>query len=154
MQTKEDDVKAANDSLMNWGRAMVDSYLEHHLLIAPPPTSEGYRAPMVVYDEPEPIKTPVDLIDAKVSEHVIVAIGCEYGGFDVYRVLVKYYTRLVFCECTQEERLKRLSRHMRCSYPGARRMLNDAQILFWDRRQTIDGLMRQVANFDRKAYFR
>ena len=110
-------------------------------------------APMVVYDEPEPAKIPIDHLAGKISEHVIVSIGCEFGGLDSYRVIVRYYTRLAFCECTQEERLKRLSKHMHCSFPSAQRMLKDAQVLFWDRRQTLDGLMRQVANFDRKAYF-
>ena len=142
---QEYDQNDVDGDLRNWGRFMADQWIEHHLLIAPPPTSEGYIAPMVVYDDPEPVKMPIDHKSGRISEHIVVAIGCECGGFDSYRVLVHYYTRLIFHDCTQDERYSRLSRHMHTSFPGAQRMLTDAQWKFWDRKQTITGLMKVLA---------
>ena len=142
----EYDHKKTELDLRNWGRYTQDQWLVHHLLIAPPPTSEGYVAPVVAYDDPEPARMPIDHQAGRVAEHVIISIGCECGGFDSYRVIVRYYTRLIFHECTHEQRLKRLSKHMHTSFPGAERMLADAQWKFWDRKQTVDSLMKIVAN--------
>lgn len=133
--------KEAHESLMNWGRYCADNWLEHNLLHSILPTSEGYLAPVVAYDDPEPPRMPIDHHSGMIAEHVVVSIGCEVGGFDYYRALTKVYTRLVFVDCTQEERFKRLSKHLKCSYPGAERMLSDAQKIYWDRRQTMDGLI-------------
>ena len=135
-------LKDANIDLLNWGRFVNEAWLERNLLIDPPPTSEGYRAPSVAYDEPEPVKMPVDMWAGKVAEHVVVSIGCECGGFDSYRVLVHWYTRLVFAECTRDERYKRLSKQMHSSFKSAQRMHIDAQVKYWDRRLVIDGLMK------------
>ena len=134
---KDSDV---NHELTNWGRYVTDSWIHHHLLIAPPPTSEGYLAPVVAYDDPEPVRMPIDHDRAILTEWVIVSIGRENGGFDYYRVLVHWYTRLIFAECTQEERTKRLSKHMHTSFTGAHRMLTDARSIYADRMETIDGL--------------
>ena len=139
-QQKLRDEINVNHELTNWGRYVTDSWLQHHLMIAPPPTSEGYLAPVVAYDEPEPARIPIDHQRAILTEWVIVSIGREAGGFDYYRVLVHWYTRLVFAECTQEERTKRLSKHMHTSFSGAQRMLTDARAIYADRMETIDGL--------------
>ena len=137
-----DERKAADLSLRNWGRYVRDDWLNHHLLIVPPPTSEGYRTPISGYDEPDPVTMPIDHFQGRVSEHVIISIGCEPGGFDAYMVMVHWYTRLIFLEIQQAERLKRLSKHMHCSYDSAQRMLKDAQIRYWDRKKVLDGLLR------------
>jgi len=132
--------KEAHESLMNWGRFVQDSWLRHNLLHSILPTSEGYLAPVVAYDDPEPPRMPIDHRSGMIAEHVVVSIGCEPGGFDFYRTLVKFYTRLIFVDCTQEERFKRLSKHLHCSYQGANRILLDSRRIYWDRRQTMDGL--------------
>jgi hypothetical protein len=127
----------------HWGRYVRDDWLAHHLLYAPPPTSEGYLAPVVAYDDPEPAKIPIDEQRAKLTEWVIVhEIGVKPDGFDFFRVLVHWYTRLVFVECTQDERYKRLSKQMHTSFDGARRMLTDARTCYADRVATIDGLRK------------
>ena len=143
MEDSDDfDRKAAHEALMNWGRFVRDDWLRHHLLIAPPPTSEGYIAPVVAYDEPEPAKIPIDHIQGRLSEHVVVSIGGEPGGFDSYRVLVHWYTRLMFKDCRHSERFKLLSKHMHCAYPSALIMVRDAQARFWERKQILDGLAK------------
>ena len=136
------DYKAVNADLLNWGRYVHDGWLERNLLIMPPPTSDGYMAPVVAYDDPEPVKMPVDHWRGKISEHVVISLGCEVGGFDLYRVLVHWYTRLAFVECTQDDRYKRLSKQMHCSFQGAQRMHLDAQIRYWDLRQVMEGLLK------------
>ena len=142
MEKGRPELKEAHESLMNWGRFVHDSWLRHHLLIAPPPTSEGYVAPVVAYDDPEPPKIPIDHHQGQIAEHVVVSIGCEPGGFDHYRVLVRWYTGLVFADCRQAERFKRLSKTMHCAYPNAKIMLRDAQLRYWEQKQVIDGLLR------------
>ena len=137
-----DELKKAHESLMNWGRFVHDSWLRHHLLIAPPPTSEGYLAPVVAYDEPEPAKVPIDHRQGILAEHVVVSIGCEDGGFDSYRVLVRWYTSLVFVDCRQDERYKRLSKTMHCAYDSSPIMLKDAQGKYWERKRVLDGLLK------------
>jgi len=138
----EFDRKMTHDKLMNWGRAVHDGWLEHHLLVDPPPTSKGYLAPIVGYDEPDPPKVPVDEFDAMISEHVVVSIGCEQGGFFAFRVLVHWYTRLAFLDCTQDERFKRLSKHMKCGFQTATLMLDESQKRYFERRRVIDGLLK------------
>ena len=135
--------KEADLNLKNWGRYMRDDWLEHHLLIEPIPTGEGYVAPVVAYDDDnlEPAKIPVDHEQGKIAEHVITSIGCEIDGFDYYRVLIRWYTGLMFVDIQQAERYKRLSKHMHTSYLGAYRMLKEAQARFWDRKKVIDGLL-------------
>ena len=135
--------KEAHESLMNWGRFVRDGpWLRHHLLYTPPPTSEGYQAPVVAYDDPEPTRIPIDHHQGMIAEHVVVSIGCEPGGFDHYRVLVRWYTGLVFVDCRQAERYKRLSKTMHCAYASAEIMLKAAQLQYWDRKQDIDGLLK------------
>jgi hypothetical protein len=138
----EDDFKDANRTLMNWGRYVNDGWLEHNLLYTPPPTSEGYVAPAVGFDELEPAKIPVDGLCGMISEHVVVSIGCEPDGFDHYRALVAWYTKLAFVDCVNEERYKRLSKRLHCAYPTAEVLLKDAQARFWQSRQVLDGLLK------------
>ena len=150
----ETEAKDAELDLRNWGRFVFDGWLENNLLVTPPPTSEGYMAPVVAYDEPEAVKMPVDHWSGRVAEHVVVSIGCECGGFDNYRVLVHWYTRLIFLECTNEQRYKRLSKHMHTSFGGALRMHTDARVRYWDRRQVMDGLMKiyKMERFEEIAF--
>jgi len=138
----EDDEKQAEIDLRNWGRFMFDGWLDDNLLIQPPPTSEGYLAPIVGFDEPEPVKMPIDYWSGQIAEHVIVSIGGECGGFDSYVSLVHWYTRLIFVECTQRQRYKRLSKHMHCSFKGAKRIHVDARARYWDRRAVINDLIK------------
>ena len=137
-----DDFKDADNDLMNWGRSMRDSWLEHNLLIDPPPTSSGYLAPLVAYDDPEPVKSPIDEISAKVTEHVIISIGVEPEGFEHYVALVAWYTRLVFLECPQAERYKRLAKKIHCSYDASPVILMTAQVSYAARKRVLDGLMK------------
>ena len=142
------ELKDAHNSLMNWGRYVHDAWLDHHLLITPPPIAAQYIAPVVAYDEPEKPRIPLDELDGKLAEHVVVSIGCEPGGFEYFRVLVAWYTNLAFKEITQEERHKRLSKQMHCSFPAAQRMIEQARLMYWDRKKTLDKLYR-LCNYTR-----
>lgn len=131
-------MKETEQQLMNWGRYVKDNMASHGLLFSVLPTSEGYLAPIVAYDEPEPAKTPIDEIEGQITEDIVVKIGVEPGGFDSYRVLVHWYTRLMMHHheehLSRNESIKRLSKHMRCSFLGAERMLEDARNLYRTRR--------------------
>ena len=128
--------KEANERLQNWGRYVHDGWLHDTLLYTPPPTSEGYLAPLVAYDEPEPAVMPVDELDAQKTEDVVVFLGLRH--FDYYRVLVHWYPHLLIVrrETPHAECIKRLSKHMHCSFSSAERMLRDSVARFADMRQT------------------
>ena len=138
----EDDEKLAELDLRNWGRYVFDGWLDDNLLIKPPPTSEGYIAPIVGFDEPEPVKMPVDHRSGYIAEYVITCIRGECGGMDAYLSLVYWYTDLIFAQCTQKQRYKRLSKHMHTSYKGAKRIHTDARARYWDRRLVLDDLIK------------
>jgi len=126
-----------NDELMNWGRAMHDGWINDHLLVAPPPIFDHYRAPVVAYDENEPAKIPIDLTLAMHTESLIRKLG--YSHSDSKKVLVHWYTKLMQLRSdhlTHADRVKRLSKHMRCSYGAAERMQKDAVIRFANLRFT------------------
>ena len=119
--------------LQNWARHVHDGWLHDHLLYTPPPTSEDYRAEIVAYDDPEPVRPPVDELAAQRTEGIVVQIGLQ--DFDSYRVLVHWYPHLQMIriegvELSHEQAIKRLSKHMRCSFQGAQRMLDHARILY------------------------
>lgn len=139
-----DEHKEADLCLQNWARYVKDDWLEHHILIAPPPTSEGYLAPAVGCDEIEPVRMPVDEKDAAASEHVIIAMGGEYGGTTNQQCLITWYTRIYFHECSTEEKYKRLARRVRCSPMIAPDLLRMARAVFWDRKKTLDSLMKII----------
>lgn len=143
---QDTECKAADLSLRNWGRFVNDEWLKHHLKIATIPTGEGYMAPTVAYDgdDIEPVKMPVDHFQGRLANHVVSAIRCEVDGIDAYRVLVRWYTRLIFIDCRQTKRIKNLSKFLHCAYPSAERMLLEAQMRFADRKKTIDGLLRYL----------
>jgi len=126
-----------NDELMNWGRAFHNGWIKDHLLYANPPIFDHYRAPIVAYDEPEPPKMPIDELAALRTEALVVQLGLIH--FDSYRVLVHWYTKLMQLRSdhlTHADRVKRLSKHMRCSYGAAERMQKDAVIRFANLRFT------------------
>lgn len=155
MGTEETDeiketIKLANDDLMNWGRYVNNGFLEHHLMFTPLPTSEGYVAPINIYDEPEPPRMPVDEADAQLSEHVVISIGVEPGQFLNFRALVAWYTKLVFIECTTDERYKRLSKQLKCSFPRAKTIMEESKKLFWKNKIIIKGLVTETKKNKRK----
>jgi len=119
--------------LQNWARHVHDGWLHDHLLYTPPPTSEDYRAEIVAYDDSEPVRHSIDELAAQRTEDIVVQIGLQ--DFDSYRVLVHWYPRLQMIriegvELSHEQAIKRLSKHMRCSFQGAQRMLDHARILY------------------------
>lgn len=120
---------------MNWGRAVNDDWLEHNLLYTPPPTSDGYLAPIVAYDDPEPVRDAIDELAAEITEKIVIHLGLHNG--DYYTVLVEYYPHLMIRRRLNEgASIAALSRHMHCSRNGAERMLIDAVARYWDYRQT------------------
>lgn len=127
--------------LKNWGLSVRDDW-HNHLGYTPPPTSEHYMAPISIHDEPE-VREQVDESCANLANHVIIALGTEPGWFDHFRAIVKWYTRLLFHECSSDERILRLSKHLKCNRDTARSMLRDAQRAYWDRRLVVDGLKRE-----------
>lgn len=133
----DQDVRDADAELANWGRSIHDGWLKDHLLYANVPTSDGYVAPVVGYDDPEPARHPVDQNLAQITEAVVITLFQDH--IDSYRVLQHWYTRLLpmrgdGIEATHDEMIKRLAKHMRTSYPGAQRMLDDARRRYWQRR--------------------
>lgn len=144
----EFDQKATEADLMNWARAVNDSFLEHHLLFAPPPTSEGYVPDTNAFDEPEPVRMPVDEKAASLTEHVVISIGCERGYFELFQVLVKWYTKLMFIDCANDERFRRLTKHMKYgndgNYRAARSALERAMRVYWIRRQDMIEIKRLI----------
>lgn len=120
------DEKQSEHELRNWGRCIHDGWLRDHLDYRPPPTSEQYQAPIVAFDDPEPVRAPHDELAAEMTTEIVVQIGLEH--FDAYRTLVFWYTRLQqIPELGHDESIKRLSRHMKTGFDGATRMLNDAR---------------------------
>lgn len=120
-----------NDELMNWGRALHNGWIRDHLLYAQPPIFDHYRAPIVAYDDPEPARIPIDELAAMRTEALVVQLGLVH--FDSYRVLVHWYTKLMQMRSdhlNHDERIKRLSKHMRCSFGAAERMQKDAVVRF------------------------
>ena len=120
-----------NDELMNWGRALHNGWIKDHLLYAQPPMFNHYRAPIVAYDEPEPARMPIDELAAMRTEALVVRLGMIH--FDSYRVLIHWYTKLMQMRSdhlNHEERIKRLSKHMKCSFGAAERMRVDALTRF------------------------
>jgi len=122
--------REAHLALCNWGRFVHDGWLHDNLLYTPPPTSEGYLAPVVAYDEPEQARMPIDELDAQKTENIVIYIGLRH--FDFYRVLVYWYPHLMIArrDMPHAECVKRLARHMHCSFGGAERMLRDAVARF------------------------
>lgn len=119
------DRREAEEELRNWGRCMNDSWLEHHLLHTPPPTSEGYIAPVGDIYDPPPVRAPHDEIAAQLTTDIVVLIGMEH--MDSYRVLVRWYCHIMQTpDLSHSESIKRLSKFMHTSYQGAERMLKDA----------------------------
>ena len=135
----------ATHELHNWGRYVHDGWLKHHLLHTPPPTSEHYRAPVVAYDDPEPAEPPVDELAGLRTESIVVAIGLEH--FDSYRVLVHWFTHLAprRQDMNRAAAIKKLSKHMRCSYQAADRMLADGISRYHNKRFTNT---KKFSNFD------
>jgi len=123
--------------LCNWGRFVHDGWLRDVLLYTPPPTSKGYRAPVVAYDEPEAAVMPVDELDAQKTENIVIYMGLHH--FDYHQTLVYWYPHLLVVrrDLPHADCIKRLSKHMHCSYGGAERMLRDAVARFSDMRQTV-----------------
>jgi len=130
--------KEANEELLNWGRHVYDGWLESNLGVTPPPTSEGYIAPVVGFDEPMDASPPVDEIRGDMTSDIVCAIGAEPGGIDTYRCLVHWYTHLCMRhrDVGRDEMVKRLSKHMRCSFIGAERMLFDSVGRYWVKRNS------------------
>jgi hypothetical protein len=129
--------KDVNDELMNWGRAMHNGWIKEHLLVTPPPIFNHYQAPIVAYDDPEPALMPVDELAALRTEALVVQLGTTH--FDSFRVLIYWYTRLMQMRSdhlNHDERIKRLSKHMRCSFSAAERMQKEAVIRFSNLRFT------------------
>ena len=126
--------REANEALQNWGRYVHDGWLRDNLLFTPPPTSEGYRAPIVGFDEPEPARMPIDELDAQRTEHIVIYMGLHH--FDYHRVLVYWYPSLLIArrDMLHADCVKRLSKHMHCSFAGAERMLRDSVARFSDMR--------------------
>jgi len=127
------DPAQAEAELSNWGRCLHDGWLRDNLLYTPPPTSDGYRAEIVAYDDPEPVRPPCDELAAQRTEEVVVQIGLQ--DFDSYRVLAYWYPHLLLIriagtELSNSEAIKRLSKHMHTSFPGAQRMLDQARVLY------------------------
>ena len=117
------DREQAEIELRNWGRCMNDSWLEHHILHRPPPTSEQYVAPYPPEPEDSP-PPPVDELEAQRTTDIVVLIGMDH--IDAYRVLVRWYCHILMTpHLTHSQGLKRLSRFMHTSYPGAVRMLEE-----------------------------
>ena len=125
------------DELMNWGRALHNGWIKDHLMYAQPPIFDHYRAPIVAYDEPEPARIPIDELAAMRTEAIVVQLGLIH--FDSYRVLIYWYTKLMQMRSdhlNHQERIKRLSKHMKCSFGAAERMQKDAVIRFSNLRFT------------------
>ena len=136
-----EELKDADEDLMNWGRCYHDRpWLNTILLIDPPPTSNGYIAPVRAYDEPEPVKPPIDELNAIRAEHVIRSMKSEPGGRDIYDALVVWYSRLVFLQCTQDERYAILSKKLHCAYPVSRIILVNSQTSYWQAKLVLDQL--------------
>jgi len=125
------------DELMNWGRALHNGWIRDHLMYAQPPIFDHYRAPIVAYDEPEPARIPIDELAAMRTEAIVVQLGLIH--FDSYRVLIHWYTKLMQMRSdhlNHDERIKRLSKHMKCSFGAAERMQKDAVVRFANLRFT------------------
>jgi len=115
--------KEADQDLMNWARSVNDAWLGGNVLFSLLPTSNGYVADTVAFDDPEPAKIPVDEIAAKITEELVVKIG----GLN-QKVLVHWYPRLMMLRregesINQREALKLLSKHMHTSVQRAQWML-------------------------------
>jgi hypothetical protein len=117
--------RAENDELMNWGRAIRDDWLEDHLMYAPPPTSEGYIAPVVAWDTPEPVRDVTDEIAAQRTSDIVVYMGLHH--IDYYKALVHWYPH--------RGNIRSLSMRLKCSKPSAERILCEAVERYWDMRQ-------------------
>ena len=141
-QPIDDPAEQAHRELLNWAYCNHDGWLSDHALYAVPPTSDQYRAPIVDTDDDPPPPEPLDFQLAAHTENIVVNMGLEGClGFERYRVLVYYYTRLMVAHLAlndppliRPEAIKRLSKHMHTSYPGAERMLREAQERYWQRR--------------------
>jgi len=133
---EEIDLADATHELHNWGRCYNDGFLRYHLLHTPPPTSEHYRAPVVAYDDPDPADLPIDMLAAARTEEIIRMIGAESP--DSWRALVHWFTHLMpkRRDINNAAAIKKLSKHMRCSYQAADRMLNDGIARYHQKRFT------------------
>lgn len=131
------ELKEAHEVLRNWGRYVSDSWLRDNLLFTNPPTSDGYIAPVVAYDDPEPATQPIDELDAQRTEAIIIEIGRTPGFFDCFRVLQYWFTIIPrdYKDVGRERCIKLLAKHMHSSYGGAERMLRDSVARFWCIRQ-------------------
>jgi hypothetical protein len=131
------DYHAANDELVNWGRAVHDGWLREFLTYQAPPTSSNYVAPIVAFDESERPRNFINLELAELTERTVIDIGRD--DFTSYRVLVYWYPKLmsIFREdvdLTREHKVKMLSRHMRTSYRKAEELLTESVCRYRDRR--------------------
>jgi hypothetical protein len=131
------DYHKANEELRNWGRAVHDGWLREFLLHQPPPTSTGYVAPVVAFDDPEHAHTAVDLELAELTERVVINIGSH--DFRSYRVLVYWYPKLMSMmrddvQLGREQKIKMLSKHMHTSYLNAESWLTESVCQYIDRR--------------------
>lgn len=152
MERDDFDQKTADEELTNWGRFVHDAWLSDHLLYVNPPTSDGYVAPIAAYDEPEPARAPIDERQAQLTERIVVHIGLQH--FELFQVLGHWYTRIMRAplysiENRREFAMKRLAKKMRTSFPGAERMLEEAQYQYWVHRELARFTQRQkFSNFD------
>lgn len=142
----------AKAELRNWGLCNHDGWLSNHALYSTPPTSDQYvPAAGEVWDEPERGE-PIDFDAAALTESLVVSMGLEGAvGFERYRVLVYYYTRLAVCHLphdgtplTREQCIKRLSKHMHTSFSGAERMLKEAIARYWEKRCSVAARKRRA----------
>ena len=127
--------KEANEALQNWGRFVHDGWLRDNLLYTPPPTSDGYVAPVVGFDEPDN-PYPIDELDALKTESIVIYMGLHH--FDYHVALIHWYPHLMIVrrDLPHAECIKRLAKHMHCSFSSAERMLKEAVSRFSDMRQT------------------
>lgn len=144
MEAEGFDRKQVDLELTNWGRYVNDGWLANHLLYTNPPTSEGYIAPGItqIETDPELVKTPIDEQRAQLTERIVVHIGLT--DFESFQVLGHWYTRIMRApiysiENRAEHAYKRLAKKMRTSYPGAQRMLEEAQYRYWLHRISAGG---------------
>jgi hypothetical protein len=131
------DYNDAHLELINWGRAVHDGWLREFLLYAPPPTSKGYLAPIVAYDDPEQPRGAIDFQMAELTERVVIDIGSY--DYQSYRVLVYWYPKLMSMmsddvHLDRENKIKLLSKHMATSYRNAEAWLTEAVCQYKDRR--------------------
>ena len=129
------DRKQAEEELLNWAYCNHDGWLAKHALYSIPPTSEQYRPESGDTWEPDPpAEIPLNFRSAARTERMVVEMGLEGAvGHERHCVLVYFYTRLMVAHLPhdgtplrRDEAIKRLSKHLHTSFPGAERLLNEA----------------------------